>query len=128
MKSKDSDYYYKVVRKNIKKYRIEAKDVYKRQDLGRDAIERVFARVLKGEKALVRNQFISGSHALSTALFALLRPKDTMLSITGLPYDTLHEVIGIKENKSSLKSFHINYEPVSYTHLDVYKRQVFHNV
>ncbi len=85
---------------------------YGYNDLGRDAIERVFARVLKGEKALVRNQFISGSHALSTALFALLRPKDTMLSITGLPYDTLHEVIGIKENKSSLKSFNINYEQI----------------
>ena len=80
--------------------------------LGRDTIERVFARVLKGEKALVRNQFISGSHALSVALFALLRPGDTLLSITGLPYDTLHEVIGIKENPSSLKSFGIHYEQI----------------
>ena len=85
---------------------------YGYNDLGRDAIERVFARVLKGESALVRNQFISGSHALSTTLFALLRPNDTMLSITGLPYDTLHEVIGIKENPSSLKSFNINYEQI----------------
>lgn len=85
---------------------------YGYNDIGRDAIERVFASVLKGEKALVRNQFISGSHALSTALFANLRPGDTMLSITGLPYDTLHEVIGIKENKSSLKSFNINYEQI----------------
>lgn len=85
---------------------------YGYNDLGRDAIERVFARVLKGEKALVRNQFISGSHALSTTLFALLRPGDTMLSITGLPYDTLHEVIGIKENPSSLKSFGIKYEQI----------------
>ena len=79
---------------------------YGYNDIGRDAIERVFARVLKGEKALVRNQFISGSHALSTTLF------DTMLSITGLPYDTLHEVIGIKENPSSLKSFGIHYEQI----------------
>lgn len=85
---------------------------YGYNDLGRDAIEKVFARVLKGESALVRNQFISGSHALSTTLFALLRPNDTMLSITGLPYDTLHEVIGIKENPSSLKSFNINYEQI----------------
>lgn len=85
---------------------------YGYNDIGRDAIERVFARVLKGEKALVRNQFISGSHALSTTLFALLRPGDTMLSITGLPYDTLHEVIGIKENLSSLKSFGIHYEQI----------------
>lgn len=85
---------------------------YGYNDLGREAIENVFAQVLKGEKALVRNQFISGSHALSTALFALLRPNDTMLSITGLPYDTLHEVIGIKDNPSSLKSFNINYEQI----------------
>ena len=85
---------------------------YGYNDYGRDAIERVFARVLKGESALVRNQFISGSHALSTALFALLRPGDTMLSITGLPYDTLHEVIGIRKNSSSLKSFNINYEQI----------------
>lgn len=85
---------------------------YGYNDSGRDAIERVFARILKGEKALVRNQFISGSHALSTCLFALLRPNDTLLSISGLPYDTLHEVIGIKENPSSLKSFNINYEQI----------------
>ena len=85
---------------------------YGYNDLGRDTIERVFARVLKGEAALVRNQFISGSHALSTTLFALLRPGDVMLSITGLPYDTMHEVIGIKENPSSLKSFGIHYEQI----------------
>ena len=85
---------------------------YGYNDCGRETIERVFAKVLKGEKALVRNQFISGSHALSTCLFGLLRPGDTMLSISGLPYDTLHEVIGIKDNPSSLKSFHINYEQI----------------
>jgi len=85
---------------------------YGYNDIGRDAIERVFTKVLKGEKALVRNQFISGSHALSTALFGILRPGDTMLSITGLPYDTLHEVIGIKDNPSSLKSFDIKYEQI----------------
>ncbi len=94
---------------------------YGYNDLGRDAIERVFARVLKGESALVRNQFISGSHALSTTLFALLRPGDTLLSITGLPYDTLHEVIGIKENSSSLKSFDIHYEQIDLidNHFDI---------
>ncbi len=89
---------------------------YGYSDIGREAIENVFAEVLKGEKALVRNQFISGSHALSTALFAMLRPNDTMLSITGLPYDTLHEVIGLKDNPSSLKSFHINYEQIDLIH------------
>ena len=85
---------------------------YGYNDIGRDVIEKIFARVLKGEEALVRNQFISGSHALSTALFAILRPGDILLSITGTPYDTLHEVIGIRDNASSLKSFNINYEEV----------------
>ena len=81
-------------------------------DIGREKIEKVFAKVLGGESALVRNQFISGSHALTVCLFALLRPNDTLLSISGLPYDTLHEVIGIKENNSSLSSFGINYEQI----------------
>ncbi len=85
---------------------------YGYNDIGRDKIEKVFAKVLGAESALVRSQFISGTHALTVALFGLLRPNDTMLSITGLPYDTLHEVIGIKENSSSLKSFGINYEQI----------------
>ena len=85
---------------------------YGYNDIGRDKIERIFAKVLDGEDALVRNQFISGTHALTVSLFALLRPNDTMLSITGLPYDTLHEVIGIKDNNSSLKSYNINYEQI----------------
>ena len=85
---------------------------YGYDDLGRDAIEKVFAEVLGGESALVRSQFISGSHALTVALFAYLRPGDVMLSITGTPYDTLHEVIGIKENASSLKSFGIKYDQI----------------
>ena len=85
---------------------------YGYSDLGRDTIEKVFADVLKGEDALVRSQFISGSHALTVALFAYLRPGDIMLSITGTPYDTLHEVIGIVDNNSSLKSFGINYDQV----------------
>lgn len=81
-------------------------------DLGRDALERVYARIFKAEDALVRNQFISGTHALSTAFFALLRPNDTLLSITGKPYDTLDSVIGLNDNPSSLKSFGINYEQI----------------
>lgn len=85
---------------------------YGYDDIGRDTCEKIFAEVLGFEDALVRNQFISGSHALCVTLFALLRPGDTMLSISGLPYDTLHEVIGIKENKSSLASFGVNYEQV----------------
>ena len=76
-------------------------------DVGRDTIEKVFADVLGAEDCLVRGQFISGTHALTVALFAMLRPNDTMLSICGKPYDTLDEVIGIKDNPSSLKSFNI---------------------
>ena len=86
---------------------------YGYDDLGRDVIEKVFAEVLDSEDALVRNQFISGSHALTVCLFALLRPNDLLLSITGTPYDTLHEVIGIKENASSLKSFGVKYDEIS---------------
>jgi len=86
---------------------------YGYDDLGRDVIEKVFAEVLDSEDALVRNQFISGSHALTVCLFALLRPNDLLLSITGTPYDTLHEVIGIKENDSSLKSFGVKYDEIS---------------
>ena len=81
-------------------------------DIGRDTIEKVFADVLKAEDSLVRSQFISGTHALTVTLFALLRPNDTLLSITGKPYDTLDEVIGIKENPSSLKSYGINFEKI----------------
>ena len=63
---------------------------------------------------MVRSQLISGTHALSITLSALLRPEDTMLSITGEPYDTLQTVIGIgkEESKSSLKAFHIHYEQI----------------
>ena len=81
-------------------------------DSGRDKIERIYADIFKCEDALVRNQFISGSHALTVCFFALLRPNDILLSISGKPYDTLDEVIGIKENQSSLKSFNINYEQI----------------
>lgn len=81
-------------------------------DLGRDKIEDVFAEIFGGEKALVRNQFISGSHALNVCFFALLRPNDLLLSISGTPYDTLHEVIGIKDNPSSLKAFGIKYDEI----------------
>ena len=85
---------------------------YGYNDVGRDKIERIFARVLGSEKAIVRSQFISGSHALTVTLFGLLRPGDLLLSITGKPYDTLDEVIGIRENPSSLKSFGINYDQI----------------
>lgn len=82
---------------------------YGYNDEGRDTIEKVYKDIFGAEDALVRTQFISGTHAISTTLFALLRPNDTMLSITGKPYDTLDEIIGLKENPSSLKSYGINY-------------------
>lgn len=85
---------------------------YGYNDLGRDKIECIFKDVLESEDALVRGQFISGSHALNICFFALLRPGDLLLSISGKPYDTLDEVIGIKENSSSLKSFGINYDQI----------------
>ena len=85
---------------------------YGYNDLGRETLENVFADIFHSEAALVRNQFVSGSHALSKTLFAILRPGDTMLSVSGLPYDTLHEVIGIEDNPSSLKAFNINYEQI----------------
>lgn len=85
---------------------------YGYNDIGRETIEKIFASIFNAEDAIVRNQFVSGSHALSTTLFALLRPGDTLLSISGLPYDTLHEVIGIKDNPSSLKAFGINYDQI----------------
>lgn len=85
---------------------------YGYDDLGRDKTEAVFADALGAEDALVRSQFISGTHAITTAFFALLRPFDTFLSITGKPYDTLDEVIGLRENESSLKAFNINYEQI----------------
>ena len=81
-------------------------------DLGRDTLEKIYAHIFKSEDALVRTQFISGTHAISTALFGMLRPGDTLLSITGRPYDTLASVIGINDNPSSLKAFNINYDEI----------------
>lgn len=85
---------------------------YGYDDIGRECVEKVFADILGAEDALVRTQIISGTHALTVALFAFLRPNDTMLSIAGKPYDTLDPVIGIEENNSSLKSFGVKYEQI----------------
>ena len=97
---------------------------YGYNDEGREVIEKVFANVFKAEDALVRNQFISGSHALTVTLFALLRPGDILLSITGKPYDTLDEVIGIVDNPSSLKSFNINYKQIDLIDNDFDYKQI----
>ena len=85
---------------------------YGYNDIGRDVIEKIYAQIFKTEDSIVRGQFISASHALNVTLFAMLRPGDTMISISGKPYDTLDEVIGLRENKSSLKSFGVKYEQI----------------
>ena len=85
---------------------------YGYNDMGRDKIEDVYASIFKCEDALVRSQFISGTHAISTCLFALLRPGDIMLSISGKPYDTLDTIIGFNDNQSSLKAFNIDYKQI----------------
>ncbi len=97
---------------NISEIHFNPSTGYGYNDIGRDKIEDVYKRIFKCEDALVRTQFISGSHALTVCLFGLLRPNDTLLSITGKPYDTLDEVIGITPNDSSLKSFGVNYEQI----------------
>ena len=85
---------------------------YGYNDVGRDKIEQIFSDIFGSEDSLVRNQFISGTHALTVTLFGLLRPGDVLLSISGKPYDTLDEVIGITENASSLKSFGVRYQHI----------------
>ena len=108
-------FYSKKILDVFKKHKVSETDFhgttgYGYNDTGRDKIDFIFADVLDSEKALVRSQFISGTHALTVTFFGLLRPGDKLLSITGLPYDTLDEVIGIKDNPSSLKSFGIDFD------------------
>ena len=97
---------------NISESDLNGTSGYGYNDTGRDKIEKIFSYVLDSEDALVRTQIISGTHAISTALFAILRPGDTLLAISGTPYDTLHEVIGIKPNNSSLMSYGIKYKEI----------------
>lgn len=81
---------------------------YGYNDDGRDKLDAVFAQVLGAEDALVRHNFVNGTHALTTALFGVLRPGDTMLSVTGMPYDTMQEVI-LGEGCGSLRDFGVNF-------------------
>ena len=84
---------------------------YGHGDQGREVLDRVFARVLGAEAAAVRLQFVSGTHAIAAALFGVLRPGDRMLSITGRPYDTLEEVIGLRgDGQGSLAEFGVLYD------------------
>ena len=89
---------------------------YGYDDLGRDTLDKVWADVFHTEDALVRHHFVSGTHALSTALFGVLRTGDTMISVTGAPYDTLEEVIGIRgQGSGSLRDFGIQYRQLDLT-------------
>jgi cystathionine beta-lyase family protein involved in aluminum resistance len=89
---------------------------YGYDDRGRDTLEKIYAEVFGGEAGLVRPQIISGTHAISIALFGILRPGDELLYITGKPYDTLEEIVGIRGNGvGSLKEFGITYNSVALT-------------
>ena len=83
-------------------------------DIGRETLDKVWAQVLGAESALVRHNFTCGTHTLATALFGVLRPGDNMLCVSGTPYDTIHNVIGISgEGMGSLKEFGVNYDEVA---------------
>lgn len=86
---------------------------YAYDDIGRNKIEELYAEVFKAEAALVRTQFVSGTHALATVLFGILRPGDQLIYITGTPYDTMQTVIGYAtDSPGSLKEFGILYDEV----------------
>lgn len=86
-------------------------------DIGRDALDKVYANIFNCEAALVRPHFVNGTHAIGAAMFGNLRPGDTMLSICGSPYDTLHNIIGISKNKNigSLAEYGVKYKQVDLT-------------
>lgn len=89
---------------------------YGYDDMGRETLEKVYAEVFGGETALVRSHIVSGTHAIAIALFGILRPGDELLYITGAPYDTLEEIVGVRgHGKGSLKEFGIGYQSVPLT-------------
>lgn len=89
---------------------------YGHHDLGRQVLDRVFAQIVEAEAAAVRLQFVSGTHAIASALFGVLRPGDEMLAVVGAPYDTLEEVIGLRgEGQGSLREFGVRYRQVELT-------------
>ncbi|MDG5789039.1 methionine gamma-lyase family protein [Evansella sp. AB-P1] len=97
----------------VSEFHFQPSTGYGYDDVGRETLEKIYAQVFGGEKAIVRPQIVSGTHAISTALFGVLRPNDELLYITGKPYDTLEEVIGVRgELNGSLKEFGISYEDV----------------
>lgn len=87
---------------------------YGYDDLGRDTLDKVYAEVFGAEAALVRQTIVNGTHAIASCLFGVLRPGDTLVAVTGRPYDTLEEVIGIRgENNGSLREYGVNYKEVA---------------
>jgi len=105
---------------NLQEMHLNSSTGYGIDEPGRNKIEEIYANVFKAEDALVRAQFISGTHALAITLSALLRPNDTMISITGEPYDTLQTVIGCnsENSKSSLKAYGVKYEQIELVNND----------
>ncbi|MEO0926680.1 MAG: methionine gamma-lyase family protein [Cyanobacteria bacterium J06643_13] len=116
------------VKQNLKKVLLAYKDNrvgvqhfasvsgYGHDDLGRETLDKVFAQVMQAESAIVRGQFVSGTHAIACALYGILRPGDEMLAVAGQPYDTLEEVIGLRgNNQGSLKDFQIDYRQLELT-------------
>jgi cystathionine beta-lyase family protein involved in aluminum resistance len=94
-------------------YHLQGSTGYGLGDTGREVLDRVMARILGTEAALVRGQFVSGTHAIATALFGVLRPGDHFVSVSGDPYDTLEEVIGLRGNgQGSLKDFGVSYDSI----------------
>lgn len=94
-------------------YHLSGTTGYGLGDTGREVLDRIMARILGTETALVRGQFVSGTHAIATALFGVLRPGDHFLSVSGNPYDTLEEVIGIRETgQGSLKEFGVSFDSI----------------
>ena len=95
----------------LSEHHLHSSNGYGIDEPGRNKIEEIYSEIFSTEDSLVRAQLITGTHALAVTLFALLRPGDTMLSISGAPYDTLQTIIGInkEKSKSSLKEFGIEY-------------------
>lgn len=85
---------------------------YGYDDKGRDTLEKVFAQIMGTEDAIIRHNFVSGTHTITVALFGILRPNDTLLCVTGIPYDTLRGVIGISKKDGSLAEFGVKYDQV----------------
>lgn len=109
---------------SFKKNKISAEHLgsttgYGYDDIGRDTLDKVYADAFGAEDAIVRHSFVNGTHTIATSLFAVLRPGDTLVAATGKPYDTLEEVIGIRDQKGSLKEFGVNYRQVDLINSEV---------